>query len=91
MQLVHDVYGMLDGRVGRVQFQAGVRAEHAGTTFDLRTRDQRYDNPYNSLFPSGLVSFALDDADQLKLSYSTRIAGPTIRICSIRRRTRSTR
>ncbi len=75
-ELVHDAYGMLVAKVGRVQFQGGLRAEHAGTTFDLRNRDQRYDNPYNSLFPSGLVSFALDDADQLKLSYSTRIRRP---------------
>lgn len=74
--LVQDVYGILDARIGRVQFQGGIRAEHAGTTFDLRTRDQRYDNPYNSLFPSGLVSFALDDADQVNLSYSTRIRRP---------------
>jgi outer membrane cobalamin receptor len=74
--LVHDVYGMLIARLGRVLLQGGVRAEHAGASFDLRTRDQRYDNPYNSLFPSGLVSFALTDADQLKLSYSTRIRRP---------------
>jgi outer membrane receptor protein involved in Fe transport len=74
--LVHDVYGLLVDRIGRVQLQGGVRAEHAGATFDLRTRDQRYDNPYNSLFPSGLVSFALSDAYQLKLSYSTRIRRP---------------
>ena len=75
-ELVQDAYGMLDGRAGRVQFQGGVRAEHAGTTFDLRTRNQRFSNPYNSLFPSGLVSFALDDADQVKVSYSTRIRRP---------------
>ena len=74
--LVHDVYGVLVARIRRVLFQAGVRAEHAGTTFDLRARDQRYDNPYNSLFPSGLVSFALTDINQLKLSYSTRIRRP---------------
>ena len=73
---VQDAYGMLDGRVGAVQFQGGVRAEHAGTTFDLRTRDQRFSNPYSSLFPSGLVSFALDDADRFKVSYSTRIRRP---------------
>jgi len=75
-ELVQDAYGVLDGHLGRVQFQAGVRAEHAGTTFDLRTRDERFSNPYNSLFPSGLVSFAVDDADQLKVSYSTRIRRP---------------
>ncbi|HEY2854167.1 MAG TPA: TonB-dependent receptor [Gemmatimonadaceae bacterium] len=75
-ELVHDVYGMLVERIGRLQFQGGVRAEHAAPTFELRTRDQRYENPYNSLFPSGLVSFAVDDANQIKLSYSTRIRRP---------------
>ena len=75
-QLLHDVYGMLEGTFGRVQFQAGVRAEHAGTTFNLRTRAQQFANSYSGLFPSGLVSFALDDADQLKVSYSTRITRP---------------
>ena len=75
-ELVHDAYGMLVARVGRVQLQGGLRAEHAGTTFDLRNRDRRFDNPYSSLFPSGLVSFQIDDADQLKVSYSTRIRRP---------------
>jgi outer membrane receptor protein involved in Fe transport len=75
-ELLHDVYGMLVAKLGRMQLQGGLRAEHAGTTFDLRNRDQRYDNPYNSLFPSALLAFALDDADQVKLSYSARIRRP---------------
>ncbi|MDB4875550.1 MAG: hypothetical protein JWM41_1996 [Gemmatimonadetes bacterium] len=75
-ELVHDGYGVLDAQVGRLQLEGGIRAEHAGATFDLRTRSQRYDNPYNSVFPSGLVVFALDDTHQLKLSYSTRIRRP---------------
>lgn len=73
---VHDAYGMLVARIDRVQFQGGLRAEHANGTFDLRVRDQRYDNPYNSLFPSAIVSYAIDDASQVKLAYSTRIRRP---------------
>lgn len=73
---VHDAYGMFVAHRGPVQLQGGLRAEHAAATFDLRTRGTRYDNPYNSLFPSGLVSLAVDDADQIKLSYSTRIRRP---------------
>ena len=75
-ELVHDVYGILDARLGRVQLQGGMRAEHAAPTFDQRISARRYDNPYNSIFPSGLVSFALNDADAIKLSYSTRIRRP---------------
>ena len=75
-QLVNAGYGMMDAQLGRVQLQGGVRVEHAATTFDLRTRNQRYDNPYSSVFPSGLVAYNLDDAHQVKLSYSTRIRRP---------------
>ncbi|HET9684147.1 MAG TPA: outer membrane beta-barrel family protein, partial [Gemmatimonadaceae bacterium] len=75
-QLVNAGYGMVDAQFGKVQLQGGVRVEHAATTFDLRTRNQRYDNPYSSIFPSGLVAYSLDDAHQVKLSYSTRIRRP---------------
>lgn len=75
-QLVNAGYGMLDAQLGRLQLQGGVRLEHAGTTFDLRTRNQTYDNPYSSIFPSGLAAFALDDMHQIRLSYSTRIRRP---------------
>ncbi|MEP7348102.1 MAG: outer membrane beta-barrel family protein, partial [Gemmatimonadaceae bacterium] len=46
------------------------------THFHLRTSDSTYDNPYNSVFPSALVAYNLDDSHQLKLSYSTRIRRP---------------
>lgn len=75
-QLVNAGYGMLDAQFGKLQFQGGVRVEHAATTFDLRARNQRYDNPYSSVFPSGLVAYNLDDSHQVKLSYSTRIRRP---------------
>jgi hypothetical protein len=75
-QLVHAGYGMLDAQLGRLQLQGGIRVEHAGTTFDLRTRNQTYDKPYSSIFPSGLAAFALDETHQIKLSYSTRIRRP---------------
>ena len=75
-QLVNAGYGMVDAQFGRVQLQGGVRVEHAATTFDLRNRNQRYDNPYSSFLPSGLVAYNVDDAHQVKLSYSTRIRRP---------------
>ena len=75
-QLVNAGYGMLDGQFGRLQLQGGIRVEHAATTFNLRTRNRHYDNPYSSVFPSGLVAWSLDDAHQVKLSYSTRIRRP---------------
>ena len=75
-QLVHAAYGMLDAQRGRFLLQGGVRVEHAATQFHLRTLGATYDNAYNSVFPSALVAYNLDDARQVKLSYSTRIRRP---------------
>jgi Outer membrane receptor proteins, mostly Fe transport len=75
-QLVNGAYGMLDAQRGKLQLQAGLRVERATTQFHLKTTDSTYDNPYNSLFPSALVAYDVDDSHQVKLSYSTRIRRP---------------
>jgi outer membrane receptor protein involved in Fe transport len=60
---------------GRVELQAGLRAERASRDFALEDGDS-YPHSYNSLFPSGLVSYKLNDRSQVKLSYSRRIRRP---------------
>jgi len=75
-QLVNAGYGMLGGEAGKFQFQGGVRVERASTRFDPKNGGAVYDNQYNSLFPSGLIAYHVDDDHQLKLSYSTRIRRP---------------
>jgi hypothetical protein len=75
-QDVNAGYGMLTGQRGKLQFQAGVRAEHAATRFHVASTDGTFDNSYNSIFPSGLVAYNVDDATQVKLSYSARIRRP---------------
>ena len=75
-EVVHAAYGMLDAQRGKFQLQGGVRVERATTQFHLRTRNATYDNGYNSVFPSALVAYNVDDADQVKLSYSARIRRP---------------
>jgi len=75
-QVVHAAYGILDAQRGKVLLQAGVRVERATTHFHLQTTGASYDNPYNSVFPSGLIAYNIDDTHQVKLSYSTRIRRP---------------
>ena len=75
-QLVNAGYGMLDAELGKFQLQGGLRLERAATQFHLNTSNATYDNRYNSLFPSALVAYNIDDTHQLKLSYSTRIRRP---------------
>jgi len=75
-QVVHAGYGMLAAQAGKFLLQGGVRVEHATTQFHLRTSGATYHNPYNSVFPSALIAYNIDDAHQVKLSYSTRIRRP---------------
>ncbi len=75
-QLVSAAYGQLGGDNGKFEYQAGLRVERAQTRFAVAGTGASYDNPYNSFFPSGLIAYHLDDAHQVKLSYSTRIRRP---------------
>ncbi len=75
-QVVHAGYAILDAQRGKFLFQGGVRVERATTHFHLKTTGASYDNPYNSVFPSGLLAYNIDDTHQVKLSYSTRIRRP---------------
>ncbi len=75
-QVVNAAYGLLAAQPGRFLLQGGVRVERATTRFHLNTSNATYNNPYNSVFPSGLIAYNIDDAHQVKLSYSTRIRRP---------------
>ncbi|MEP6731295.1 MAG: TonB-dependent receptor [bacterium] len=75
-QDVNAGYGMFTGQQGKLQFQAGLRVEHASTQFRVASVTTPFDNSYNSVFPSGLVAYGIDDATQVKLSYSARIRRP---------------
>jgi outer membrane cobalamin receptor len=75
-QAVNAAYGMLNAQAGSFVLQGGLRVERATTRFHLTAQNLDYDNSYGSLFPSGLVAYNVDDAHQVKLSYSTRIRRP---------------
>jgi outer membrane receptor protein involved in Fe transport len=73
---VHAVYGVVSQNVGKWDLQGGLRAEYATRDFALADSAGSFPYNYGSLFPSGLVSYKLDDASQVKLSYSRRIRRP---------------
>lgn len=75
-QDVNAGYGMLIGQRGKLQFQAGLRVERASTQFRVASVESPFFNSYNSVFPSGLLAYNVDDATQVKLSYSARIRRP---------------
>lgn len=75
-QIIHAAYAQLARQWGPIGVQVGVRAETANTTFTLKTTDEAFDNSYNSLFPSGFVTYKLSEHTMLKASYSRRINRP---------------
>src|SRR5206468_3474127 len=75
-ETVQAAYGVLSQGVGKFELQGGLRAEHASRTFSLADSAGHYPYSYNSLFPSGVVSYSLSDVTQLKTSYSRRIRRP---------------
>ena len=69
------MYGVVSQSRGPLELQVGLRAEQARRDFSLRGGDN-YPHDYTSLFPSGLISYRLNDKTQAKLSYSRRIRRP---------------
>jgi outer membrane receptor protein involved in Fe transport len=68
-------YAVLSQKRGKLELQAGARLEHAARDFSMA--GESYPHSYVSLFPSGLVSYTLNDKSQARISYSRRIRRPT--------------
>ena len=75
-ETVHAAYGVLSRTAGKVQLQAGLRAERASRNFALVDATEDFPYTYTSLFPSGVVMYSPSEATQLKMSYSRRIRRP---------------
>jgi outer membrane receptor protein involved in Fe transport len=73
---VQAVYGVLSHGIGKFELQAGLRGEYASRDFVLADQDESFPYSYGSLFPSGVISYAVSDADQAKIAYSRRINRP---------------
>ncbi|HEX2093265.1 MAG TPA: outer membrane beta-barrel family protein, partial [Longimicrobiaceae bacterium] len=72
----HSVYLTLGRKLGALGLQAGVRAEHAGTSFRLPDTGESFDNEYTSLFPSANLTYDFGQGRQARLNYSKRIERP---------------
>ena len=67
-------YAVLSQPVGKLEAQAGLRAEYASRDFHLAGQDYPYH--YTSFFPSGILNYNLTPSTQVKVSYSRRIRRP---------------
>lgn len=73
---IQALYGMMAKSMGKVQAQAGLRAEYSNTDLDVRTRPDPLVSNYTSLFPNGAVTYSPTQTRQLRASYSRRITRP---------------
>ncbi len=76
---VHALYAVLSKSLGNADLQGGLRAERADTRFNLANTGEQFSNAYQSLYPSGVVSYSIDPSRQVKVSYSKRVTRPDTR------------
>src|SRR6185503_11193347 len=75
-ETVHALYAVVSQGVKKWDLQAGLRGEYADRVFALGT--QRYPFDYTSFFPSAIALYNVNQATQLKASYSRRIRRPGV-------------
>ncbi|RYD57593.1 MAG: TonB-dependent receptor [Sphingobacteriales bacterium] len=63
-------------KIGKVDIQAGVRAEHTHTEGYSPTLSRTDINDYTQFFPSGYVQYSLSDNHSFNANYSRRINRP---------------
>ena len=71
---VHAVYGVASATRGKLDLQAGLRAEYADRQVSLA--GDEYPFAYRSLYPSGVVTYNWSQFLQTKASYSRRVRRP---------------
>ncbi len=75
-QTVHAAYATYGQTIGRWSTLAGLRGEHATVIPDLVSSGDRTTHRYYGLYPTLHLAYALDENDQIQLSYSRRIHRP---------------
>ena len=77
-QQVYATYVTLGRQFGKLGIKAGVRGELTETYGKLEGDTTSYTNDYFKLFPSGHLSYQLNESNEFQLSYSKRINRPRL-------------
>ncbi|CAG5072770.1 hypothetical protein DYBT9623_04310 [Dyadobacter sp. CECT 9623] len=76
---IHAGYAMASSQFGKVFVQAGLRGEYTDILTELKKTAVTNHRKYFNLFPSLHLSYKLQDAQTLQLSYSYRLSRPNFR------------
>jgi len=75
-EAIHALYATYEQSFGSFGFMAGLRAEQSSVKSKLVTLDSSISNSYFSLFPTVHFSYKLNEAAEVRLSYSRRTHRP---------------
>ncbi len=74
---VHALYATFGGKVDKITFNVGLRAEQAYTTSNLlEPNPQVFNNDYFKVYPSVFAGYSFTESTTLQASYSRRIERP---------------
>jgi outer membrane receptor protein involved in Fe transport len=74
---VYAAYGILKSKIGKWDWQAGLRVEQTNTEATLLEPElATFNNDYFSLFPSAFLTYNLNEQEGLQFNYSRRINRP---------------
>ena len=76
---IHAAYLMASNQFGKFFVQAGLRGEYSDIATELKKTRQANHRKYFNLFPSVHLSYKLEDAQTIQLSYSYRLSRPGFR------------
>lgn len=76
---IHAAYLMASNQFGKFFVQGGLRGEYSDILTELKKTNEVNHRKYFNLFPSLHLSYKLEDAQTLQLSYSYRLSRPGFR------------
>lgn len=72
----NSAYATLNRPINKFSLTMGLRGEVATTDFRLPVSDELFHNQYNTMFPSGALSYDFGGGKTLRVNYSKRIGRP---------------
>ena len=74
---IHAIYATIGGKLDKMTFNAGLRAEQAYTTsIESEPEPREFENNYFKVYPSVFLGYEFDDNTSMQASYSRRVNRP---------------
>ena len=73
---IYGVYATYGNKINKFSYQVGLRAERSDVRTELVNNDSINARNYTNFFPSGFVSYELNNGNSIQASYSRRVRRP---------------